>query len=137
MLSLFGKHKTKGTLIFLESCFSGATSDGEMLTYSKGASSARVAQDDATIAEGNIVMFSASSGTQTASAFEREQHNLFIYFLLKNLQSSNGEMPLGELYQKTYEETRQTAHKVLGRDQEPSVVSAPEVGEVWKTWRLK
>ena len=137
MLSLFGQYKTRGTLIFMESCFTGATADGDMLSYSKGSSGAKIAPGDASISEGNIVLFSASSGTQTASAYEKEQHNLFTYCLLKNLQESKGDISLGELFDRAREETRQTAHKVLGREQEPSVISAPEVGDTWKNWTLK
>ena len=49
------------------------------------------------VPQGNMVVFSAASGDETAYPYKEKGHGLFTYFLLKKLQESKGDCTLGEL----------------------------------------
>lgn len=46
---------------------------------------------------GNIVVFSAAQGDETAYPYKEKEHGLFTYYLLKKLQETKGNVTLGEL----------------------------------------
>lgn len=135
MMKSFGQHNTELTLVFLESCFSGSTPQGEMLSYSKASSGVRLEPRE-DVGEGNLIVFSASSGSQTANAYEKESHNLFTYCLMKELKQSQGKITLGKLFDKVQQETRKIAHLELNREQDPTVIVGPSVAKDWKKIEL-
>ena len=136
MINTLSLHPTQGTVIFMESCFSGSTPEGNMLSYSKN-SSGVLMEPREELGVGKTVLISASSGAQTANAYEKEQHNLFTYYLLKTLKDTGGEVTLGELFDQASAETKKTSHLELHRSQEPSVFSGPAIGNGWREWKLK
>ena len=136
MINALSLHPTQGTIIVMESCFSGSTPDGNMLSYSKNSSGVLMEpREEAGI--GNTVLISASSGAQTANAYEKEQHNLFTYYLLETLKSTKGDITLGELFDQASDKTQKTSHLELHRSQKPSVYSGAAIGNGWREWRLK
>ena len=46
---------------------------------------------------GNVIVFSAATGDETAYPYDEKGHGLFTYFLLKKLQENKGNVTLGEL----------------------------------------
>ncbi len=81
------------TYVFLDACFSGATRNNDMLMSARS-----VAIDvDPDEIEGNVIVFSAASGNQTALANMEQNHGMFTYFLLKKLQETKGQVDLGSL----------------------------------------
>lgn len=82
------------TLVFLDACFSGANrSDGDMLLSARGVA---IAVDPDEV-KGNLLVFSAASGSQTALSYDEQNHGMFTYFLLKKLKESKGNVELGAL----------------------------------------
>ncbi len=119
--------------VFLDACFSGKNRDDKMLASARGIAIA----PKQNIVQGNLVVFSAASGDQTALPYEKEGHGMFTYFLLKKLQETKGEVTYQEL--KTYLETKvpQQSLTVNKKVQNPTVTSSPNLGDAWQTWKLK
>ena len=136
MLDVLSRNKTAGTLVVMESCFSGSKPDDRMLSYGTESSGTRIVPRE-DVGLGNLVLISASSGAQTANAYPSEGHNLFTYCLMKALKETRGEATLGELFDRASKETRQTSHLELHRDQDPVVLAGAAVGNGWKKWTLK
>ena len=88
-----GKMPAKSVAVFLDACFSGSQRSGSMMASSRGVV-IKVAQGAPT---GNMVVFSAAQGDETAFPYREKQHGMFTYFLLKKLQESKGDVTLSEL----------------------------------------
>lgn len=128
-----GSLPSKSVTVFLDACFSGAKRDGEMLASARGVA---IKVKQATPI-GNIVVFSAAQGDETAYPYKEEEHGLFTYYLLKKLQETKGDVTLGELgdYIKTQVERQSIV--INGKLQSPSIVSTATIANSWKKWTLK
>ena len=121
--------------VFLDACFSGAARDGEgaMLASARGVA-IRPRTEAAT---GNLVVFSAASGDETALPYAEKGHGLFTYFLLKKLQQSGGNVTLGELGDYLGTQVRQQSSVVNRKNQTPTVTAGAALGDTWKDLTLK
>lgn len=128
-----GSLPSKSVTVFLDACFSGAKRDGDMLASARGVA---IKVKQATPV-GNIVVFSAAQGDETAYPYKEEEHGLFTYYLLKKLQETKGDVTLGELgdYIKTQVERQSIV--INGKLQSPSIVSTATIANSWKKWTLK
>lgn len=127
-----GNLPSKSVTVFLDACFSGAKRDGDMLASARGVA-IKVKQNNPT---GNIVVFTAAQGDETAYPYKEEGHGLFTYYLLKKLQETKGDVTLGELgdYVKTQVERQSIVTN--GKLQSPAILSANSIGNSWKEWKL-
>lgn len=116
----------------MDACFSGAKRDGDMLASARGVA-IKVKQNNPT---GNMVVFTAAQGDETAYPYKEEGHGLFTYYLLKKLQETKGDVTLGELgdYIKTQVERQSIVTN--GKLQSPAILSASSIGNSWKEWKL-
>ena len=127
-----GSLPSKSVTVFLDACFSGAKRDGDMLASARGVA-IKVKQNNPT---GNMVVFTAAQGDETAYPYKDEGHGLFTYYLLKKLQETKGDVTLGELgdYIKTQVERQSIVTN--GKLQSPAILSASSIGNSWKEWKL-
>lgn len=126
------KYPAKSTNVFLDACFSGSARDG-MLASGRGVA---IKPKDATVS-GNMVVFSAVTGEQTAHPYTDKQHGLFTYYLLKKLQATKGEVTLQELGNYICNEVSRQSILVNRKEQNPQVLASPSLGDGWKTRKLK
>ena len=127
-----GEMPTKTTMVLLDACFSGANRDGKMLASERGvALKSKPSQP-----QGNMVVFSAAQGDETALPNEEEGHGMFTYFLLKKLQETKGDITLSDLSQYVIREVGKKS-AVSNKPQTPSIVAATDVANVWQSWKLK
>jgi uncharacterized caspase-like protein len=123
----------KSSLVFLDACFSGTQRDDAMLTQSRGVA-IKVKQE---VPEGKVIVFSASQGDETAHQLEEKGHGLFTYYLLKQLQMSNGESSIGELSDYVTKMVKRQSVVINNKKQTPTI-SVPSIqGDSWKTMKLK
>lgn len=134
MMEQFSKSKPSQMVVYLESCFSGATSDNGMLSYSENSSGVRIKDVVDNSFQGNIVLVTASSQSETANALDR--HNVFTYSFLKELQNSKGKLDWGSMFDKVKTETTKKAWDSLRRDQTPSITPSSTIGNNWRNWKL-
>lgn len=112
---------------FIDACFSGTGKDGSMLLAARGI--AQAPKND--IIEGNTVVFSASTGDETAIPYTEKQHGMFTYFLLKKLQESQGNITYGEL--ADYIKSKVTIESYrANKSQTPTVATAMGVVDTWE-----
>jgi hypothetical protein len=127
-----GNLPAKHITIFMDACFSGAQRSGEMLA------SARYVAIKAQPGEpvGNMVVFSAAQGDETAHPYEEKGHGIFTYFLLKKLQETKGEATLEELEKYITTNVKQQSIVVNKKSQTPTVTPSATL-ENWQTLKLK
>lgn len=128
-----GRLPSKSVTVFLDACFSGAKRDGEMLASARGVA---IKVKQATPV-GNIVVFSAAQGDETAYPYKEEEHGLFTYYLLKKLQETKGNVTLGELSDYIKTQVERQSIVINGKLQSPSIVSTATIANSWKKWTLK
>jgi len=124
-------YPTVKTLVFLDACFSGDSRNG-MLASGRGLS----IEPNPEILHGNLIVFSATTGKQTAHPYDDKAHGLFTYFLLLKLQETKGNVSFGELADYLNKQVSRTSLDIKN-EQTPDVNVATEISETWKTMKLK
>jgi len=125
-----GKMSRGDVMVFLDCCFSGAGRDGKMLAPDRRGVALRP-RDAAP--EGNMFVFAASTGEQTALPYSAKAHGLFTYFLLKKLQTSKGNASLKEIRDYVTENVTSVSTLDMKKPQTPVVtVSGSMTGRIDK-----
>lgn len=120
------------SVVFLDACFSGAQRDGDMIIAARGV--AIKPQEEKP--QGNTIVFSATSDSETAFSYKEQKHGLFTYFFLKMMQDKKGKMTLGDLADYIIENVSRESILINGKKQTPTVIVPQNIGSQWKTWRL-
>ena len=131
LYNLLGSLNFERTSVFLDACFSGADRNDEALN--DGLRAAVVMAEEGKLQEGNLVVFSAAKGNETAQGYPEQGHGLFTYYLLKSLQESVGNISLGNLSNALKTNvTRQAALLKLRKDQTPTTNASESISSSWE-----
>lgn len=128
-----GGLKSKSVVVFLDACFSGSTRQNEVLQYGQRGIAMK---PKANTPKGNMVVFSATSGDETAWPYQQQGHGLFTYYLLKILKEKSGAVTLGELSDYLSEMVGRTSVAKNKKKQTPNINPSQAVRDAWKDWRL-
>ena len=120
------------TYVFLDACFSGAERGGSMIASARGIA----IRAKASAPKGNMVVFSAAQGDETAYPYKEKGHGMFTYYLLKKLQESGGDVTLGELSDYVRSEVRKQSIVSNSKMQTPTVMASPAMHDSWQTLQL-
>lgn len=131
--SELSKMKLKNVTVFLDACFSGAKREDEMLLAGRGV--AIKVKEEAP--KGNMVVFSAATGDETAHQLKEKGHGLFTYFLLKKLQETKGQITLGELVEYVTKQVKRQSVVINNKKQTPTVIPSAAMVDKWKLRQLK
>ncbi|MFH1726660.1 MAG: caspase family protein [Elusimicrobiota bacterium] len=117
------KLNAKRTVVMLDSCFSGASGRG--ITSQGARPLVFVALPR--LKGADVVVMSAASGSQISSDYDKVEHGLFTYYLLKGMRGGadedrDGSVSLGELFQYVRANVSETASLELNRDQIPELM---------------
>lgn len=123
----------KSVTVFLDACFSGAVRDNGMLANAR---TVRLTPKIGPMS-GNIVVFSAATGDETAFPYKEKQHGLFTYFLLKKLQETKGDVTYENLSKYLVENVKQQSVVVNQKSQSPQVNTSASMQETWKVMKMK
>lgn len=118
---------------FMDACFTGANKEGSMLVAARGV--AREAKKEDLL--GNSVVFSASSGDETAMTYPEKGHGLFTYFLLKKLQETKGNVSYSELAEYISNNVKKVSSLINNKPQTPVVSTSTAASSIWETMTLK
>lgn len=118
--------------MFLDACFSGTKRESGMMTAARGV--AIKVREEAP--QGNMVVFTAAQGDETAYQYAEKGHGMFTYFLLKKLQETRGEVTLGELGDYITGEVKKASVVNNSKMQTPTVIPAAGMTG-WREWKLK
>lgn len=119
--------------VFMDACFSGSRREEGMLASARGvALKSKPGQP-----VGNMVVFCAAQGDETAWPDKEQGHGMFTFYLLKKLQETSGDVDLQTLGE--YVITNVTRQSVIlnGKRQTPCVIPSSVIGDGWKGWMLK
>ncbi|MDE7382082.1 MAG: caspase family protein, partial [Muribaculaceae bacterium] len=129
-----GNLPSENVLAFVDACFSGSQRDGHSM--SKGDRGVAITPDIKT-PKGNLVVFSATSGNETAHAYNDKQHGMFTYFLLKKLKEHNGHLSFGDLTSYVTKEVKITALRDKNLAQTPTVTTGDKLSLEWRKIQIK
>lgn len=118
--------------VFLDACFSGGGRESG-LDPAKGV---KIRPKKSSL-DGNLVVFSSSSGTQESLFYREKQHGIFTYFLLKKLQESRGNLSYGELAEYLSRMVPLTSTDINYKEQNPEVNASPKVTDRWENWEFR
>ena len=129
LYSSLSKFPTRQTVVLLDACFSGAERTGDMLVAARGVA----LKSKKEVPKGNLIVFSAASGDETAYQYADKGHGLFTYFLLKK---TKGDVSLGDL--AAYVQEQVYRHSVIenSKSQTPTVIPSSELSGDWAALRL-
>lgn len=133
LISTLGGLNAKSVVVMLDACFSGTERGNNMLLAARGI---RI-KSNKSEPVGNMVIFSASQGDETAYPYDTEQHGLFTYFLLKKLQENKGNVTLGELSDYITEQVKRQSVISNGKLQTPSVAVSQSIRDSWRNLKIK
>lgn len=129
-----GEISTKQTTIFLDACFSGTSKDGKTTwADSKGIT----VKAKPTQPQGNMIVFAAAQGDETAHLYKKKKHSMFTYFLLKKLKETKGEVSLGDLGTYINKQVRKNSVVENGKIQSPTVSVSNNMSLIWSNLKLK
>ena len=131
LYSQLTEFKSKKVTVFLDACFTGGAR-GQGLVAARGV---RIKPKNDYLT-GKIVVFSASSGTESSLPWKEKNHGLFTYFLLKKLQDSKGSVVFDNLFNYLKKNVVLKSIQVNSKDQTPKILVSPEISGEWKNWRL-
>lgn len=124
---------SQSVTVFLDACFSGTKREGDMLSSARGVA-IKVKQTEPT---GNLVVFSATQGDETAYPYKEKGHGMFTYYLLKKLQETKGNVTLEQLGDYIKDEVSKKSIVINGKPQTPTVIPAKSISTNWVNWTLK
>ena len=128
-----GALNAKSVTVFMDACFSGSKREDGMLASARGVA----LKAKSGVPQGNMVVFSAAQGDETAYPNNEQQHGLFTYYLLKKLQETEGNVGLKELGDYVTKQVSQQSLLLNSKKQTPCVIPSAAVGTDWENWKLK
>jgi len=126
------EHPSKRVSVFLDACFSGGARN-QGLVAARGVK-VKPKEDQL---DGNIVVFTGSSGEQSSLPYKEKSHGLFTYFLLKKLQETKGNLSYLELSDYIAKQVGLVSTRVNNKEQNPQTNISSSIGEKWKLWRFR
>ncbi|MFO8022664.1 MAG: caspase family protein [Perlabentimonas sp.] len=123
------EHPSKRVTVFIDACFSGGAREQGLL-----AARAVMVRPRANVLDGNLVVFSGSSGEESALPYKEQHHGFFTYFLLKALKEKGPNVTYGELADHLIKTIELESILVNEKEQTPRVNVSPSVQNKWENW---
>ena len=118
--------------VFLDACFTGGGRGSGLLA----ARSVKIKPTEETL-DGNIVVFAATSGEQSALPYAKEKHGMFTYYVLKKIQETSGNISYKDLTDYVIKNVSLESLKVNQKEQDPAVHISNDASGTWQSWKLK
>lgn len=84
-----------------------------------------------------MLVFSAAQGDETAHKMEEKHHGLFTYYLLKELQTTGGDVDMGTLTEYVTKQRKRQSVVINNKKQTPTVIPSQSLMNSWQTMKLK
>ena len=133
LYATLGNMPASHVTVFMDACFSGSKREEGMLASARGVA----LKAKSGVPQGNMVVFSAAQGDETAYPYCAQQHGMFTYHLLKKLQSTKGDVTLQELGNYITAEVKKRSLEENEKKQTPCVIPSASLGSSWQNWTLK
>lgn len=132
MYAMLGDMEFGRVSVFLDACFSGINRDNE--SVSEGTRGVEIDAEEGTLSSGNVVVFSAAQGNETAQGYNEQGHGLFTYYLLKELQQSGGIIKYGQLAENLNSNVKRQAMQLKLRKKQTPTTKATMID--WESLNL-
>ena len=126
------EYNSKKVVCFLDACFSGGARNLSLM-----ASRGIKIKPKADVLSGNMIVYSAVSNDQASLPYKDKAHGMFTYYLLKKLQETKGDISFGDLSEFLEKQVSVKSIMINSKEQNPTMVTSPDLGEGWKNWRMK
>ncbi len=120
---------TKKVTVFIDACFSGGAR-GQGLVAARGVK----VKPKESLLNGNIVVFTSSSGDQSSLSYNEKNHGMFTYFLLKKLQETDGDVSYKDMADYLSEQVGLNSIRVNDKEQNPQTNVSPQIQNIWEKW---
>ncbi|MFO7789400.1 MAG: caspase family protein [Bacteroidota bacterium] len=128
----FSETGAEKVTVFLDACFSGGGRKEGLLA----ARSVKIKPKETAIS-GNMIIYTASSGEQSSLPYKEKQHGMFTYYLLKKLQSTEGNVTHGELAGYLKQKVSVSSLRVNEKEQDPTVNVSDDIKDTWENWKFR
>lgn len=125
------EYPSKRITVFLDACFSGGARN-QGLVAARGVRM-KPKQD---MLDGNVVVFTASSGEESSLPYKEKQHGIFTYYLLKKIQATKGNITYKELSDYLKKEVGVKSVLVNSKEQTPQTNVSPKAKTNWGEWKI-
>lgn len=132
LYSELGNMNARQVTVFMDACFSGSERGNDMIIAARGVA---IKPKEVGLA-GNIVIFAATTNEQTAFPYQEMGHGMFTYFLLEKLNTSKGNVTLGELQTYIHDNVFQKSQVINRKKQEPTVKVSDLMTGKWEHLKL-
>lgn len=133
LYTALGQMPASKIIVFMDACFSGSKREEGMLASARGVA----LKAKSGVPQGNMVVFSAATGDETAYPNREKQHGLFTYYLLKKLQETEGNLSLQQLGDYIVTNVQQQSILLNSKRQTPCVIPSASLTSDWQQWTLK
>lgn len=127
-----GNLPVSSVTVFIDACFSGSKREGDKLASARGIA-IKVKQG---MPVGNMIVFTASSGDETAYHYKDQSHGLFTYFLLKKLKETRGDITYDELFSYIQSSVKMASFQNYRKIQTPTVKASVQMNNLWRAMKL-
>lgn len=127
-----GENPSSRVTVFVDACFSGGARN-QTLTKDRAI---KIEPNNEPLT-GNMVVYTASSGTQSSLPYRDQKHGMFTYFLLKNLQQTKGAITYQQLGDALKKNVSFYSIDINKRQQDPQMAVSPEINQQWVNWKIK
>lgn len=131
LYSSLSEFPSKKITLFLDACFSGGAREQGLLS----ARGVKVKPKENSLT-GNMVVFTASSGNESALSYKEKQHGLFTYILLSKLKESSGNISYKDLSDYLVEQVGVKSVLINNKPQTPQTNISFDITEKWQNWNI-
>lgn len=128
----FSNSKARRIIAFIDACFSGEGRNQSLL-----AARAVKIRPLENIPTGNILILTAVESDQRSLPYNKQQHGIFTYSLLKFLKETEGKGSLATLNEYLKKEVPVLSIKLFGIEQVPHLSTGYGVDPNWPDWTLQ
>lgn len=123
------KMPAQNITVLLDACFSGVKrGSGQALVAARGVA----IKPKNEVLGGNMVVFTAASGDETALSYQEKRHGMFTYFLLDQLKKTRGKVNFGDLFRNLSFEVKKNSMLENDKLQTPSVHVSDRLRGKWE-----
>jgi uncharacterized caspase-like protein len=118
--------------VLLDACFSGGARNQGLVALKGVKITSKAAK-----LEGNMVVFTSSSGQESSAVYRDKGHGYFTYFFLKALQDSKGDITYKKMFDYVKKNVSEKTVLIDNKTQTPQALAAVSLGDRWQEWRFK
>lgn len=127
----FSEYPAQHVTLFLDACFSGGARNQGMLA----ARAVKVVPRQEAV-PGNLIVFAATSGEQSALPVDQKKHGIFTYHLLKKLQESRASISYKEMFDYLNTEVALQSVLLNNKEQNPQIMPGIDIITQWERLRF-